>query len=429
MQRFCNGTLCLWVALLVALALTAALLGYIVWGKSRRRHVDVVLPEGAPIADLMQSFAALTWSRVVEGNRVEIIQNSTFFDALLDDVAAATHHVHLETFLWRDGAVSDRVAAALSARALDGLEVRVVVDQRGAKQTDPMVWAEMERAGVDFRVYHRARFREFAMYNHRDHRKIAVIDGVVAYTFGHGIADMWGASADQPSGWRDTAARITGPAVAELQTAFFDNWGRAAGSIPCGARYFPPLERAGSTPLHVAYIAQRETTSAVQRLYYFAIAAARREIILQNPYFLPDSHAMFLFAQARKRGVDIRIMLPTADTSDFAVVQHASHYFYGPLLEIGVRVFEYTRSGLHQKVMIVDGEWCSIGSTNFDPRSFRINDEITVAMCDREIAAELRAAFEEDVTGAVEWTIERWRARDTRHRITDFVSRLAKRQL
>jgi cardiolipin synthase len=428
-QRFCNGTSCLWVSIIVLLALTAALLGYVVWGKSRRRHVDLVLPANAEISDLMPSFAALTWSRVIDGNRVEVIQNSAFFDALLRDVVEAKHHIHLETFLWRDGAVSDRVAEALSARAREGIEVRVVVDQRGAKQTDPVVWAAMERSGVDFRVYHRARFREFAMYNHRDHRKIAVVDGRVAYTFGHGIADMWGGSHEQPTGWRDTAARITGPAVGEMQAAFFDNWGRAAGSIPSGVRYFPPLERAGSTPLHIAFVAQRETTTAVQRLYYFAIAAARREIILQNPYFLPDSHALFLFRAARQRGVDVSIMLPTADTSDFAIVQHASHYFYGPLLEIGVRVFEYTRSGLHQKVMIVDGVWCSIGSTNFDPRSFRINDEITVAICDSDIAAELRRAFDEDVKGAEEWTLERWKSRTMRHRAKDFVSRLAKREL
>jgi cardiolipin synthase len=413
----------------VVLALTTALLGYILWGKSRLRPVAVDLPAEYDLASLLRSMAALTWGRVVEGNGVTFTQNSAFFDELLKDVGKATHHVHLETFLWEDGVVSDRVAAALAQRAADGIAVRVLVDQRGAKHTDPRVWQAMRAAGCDFRVFHRARIGELARYNRRDHRKIAVIDGRIGYTFGHGIADMWGGHPEAPLGWRDTAARLEGPVVGELQAAFFDNWARSAGRAPAGEDYFPVLPRAGSTPMHVAFVAPRETISAVQRLYYFAIAAARREIILQNPYFLPDREALRLFRDAVRRGVRVAIMLPTAETSDFAIVQHASHHYYGALLALGARVFEYTRSGLHQKVMIVDGEWCSIGSTNFDPRSFRINDEITVAMCDRDAAAELRAAFDGDLQHAREWTLERWHARSLRHRLTDRVSALFKRQL
>jgi len=418
--------LALW--LIGLLAITTALLGYVVWGKSRRRHVDLVLPEGVEIRELMDSFAALTWGHVVDGNHAEVIQNSDFFDALVEDITKARHHIHIETFLWRDGAVSDRVAEALAVRAREGIEVRLLVDQRGAKKTDPIVWAELRKAGCDFRVFHRARFREFAMYNHRDHRKIVVVDGRVAYTFGHGIADMWFGTPDHPHGWRDTAVRVTGPAVREFQTAFFDNWGRSAGTIPAGENYFPPLERAGDTPMHVAYISQRETTSAVQRLYYFAIAAAKREILLQNPYFLPDRHALWLFAQARQRGVKVRVMLPTANESDFSIVQHASHFHYGALLRMGVEVVEYTR-GMHQKVLVVDGVWVCLGSTNFDPRSFRINDEISVAMCDAGVAAKLYAAFEEDARHCEEWTLERWNGRHPVHAAWDWMASRVKREL
>jgi cardiolipin synthase A/B len=427
-QRFCNRTVRLGLWIIVALAITAALLGYVVWGKSRRRHVDLVLPPGVEIGRLMDSFAALTWGHVVHGNAAEIIQNSAFFDALVEDIARARHHIHVETFLWRDGAVSDRVAEALATRAREGIEVRVLVDQRGAKKTDPLVWAELRRAGCDFRVFHRMRFREFAMYNHRDHRKIVVVDGRVAYTFGHGIADMWFGTPDHPRGWRDTAVRVTGPAVREFQTAFFDNWGRSAGTIPAGDRYFPELAEAGSIPMHIAYISQRETTSAVQRLYYFAIAAAQREILLQNPYFLPDRHALWLFKQARERGVKIRVMLPTASESDFSIVQHASHYHYGPLLRMGVQVLEYTR-GMHQKVLVVDNLWVALGSTNFDPRSFRINDEISLALCDARIAAELREAYEEDARYCEEWTLERFNARSRGHAAWDWFGSRLKREL
>jgi cardiolipin synthase len=408
--------------------LATVLFAYSAVIKARRAHVSLEVHGDVTGDGLMRAMAAYTWGRVIEGNRVTIIQNSSFFDMLIEEVGAARHHVHLETFLWRNGAVSERVAGALMGAARRGVDVRVLVDQRGVKKTDPRVWARLREAGCDFRVFHRMRIGEFPWYNHRDHRKIVVVDGRIAFTFGHGVADMWGNSEESPNGWRDTAARCEGPIVAELQAAFFDNWSRTTGRVIARDDLFPPLERAGDTPLHVAYASPRGTLSAVQRLYYFAIATAREEIILQNPYFLPSRRALKLFADAAARGVKISIVLPTADTNDFSIVQHASHHYYGELLAFGARVYEYTR-GLHLKVMIVDGRWCTVGSTNFDPRSFRINDEITLAIHDRAIAQELRLAFEEDLRHCEEWTRERWLARSLRHRIQDGWSALFKRQL
>ena len=414
--------------LTVALAISTSLLAYFVWGKSRRGSVEVVLPRDGTIESLFPSMAALTWGRVIEGNRAQVLQDRAFFNSLLDDVKVAQHHIHIETFLWRDGMVSERFAQALAAKARDGVAVRLLVDQRGAAQTNSKVWDLIREAGGEVRVFHRARFHEFAWYNHRDHRKIAVFDGTSAYTFGHGIADMWGGSREHPVGWRDTAVKLEGPIVAEMQAAFFDNWVRTAGVAPAGNGYFPKLEPAGHTPMHVAYISPKETISAVQRLYYLAIAAARREIILQNPYFLPDRYAVRLFAEAAKRGVAITLLMPIAAESDFSIVQHASHYHYGRLLEHGIKVFEYTR-GMHQKVMIVDDVWCSIGSANFDPRSFRINDEITVSICDAEIAAELKRTFYEDLQYTEEWTLERWQRRSLVHTAWDRFAAIWKREM
>jgi cardiolipin synthase len=407
----------------------AIFLAYALWIRTRRHQVNFTIPPETELPALMHTLAGLTWSRVVEGNSVEIVQNSGFFDALLDDVGKARSHVHFETFLWQNGSVSDRMVDVLTAKAREGVEVRVLVDQRGAITTSPRVWAALREGGCDFRVYHRARLRELAWYNNRDHRKIAVIDADIAWTFGHGIADMWGPSADQPAGWRDTAGRFRGPVVNELQSAFLENWMKVTRNALAGERYFPAQKRAGSIAMHVAYVAPPETISAVKRLYYLAIAAAKREVILQNPYFIPDRHAIALCARAVARGVDVKLMLPTSDTSDFPVVQHASHRYYGPLLQSGARIWEYRRSGMHQKVMVVDREWCTVGSTNFDPRSFNINDEITVAIYDAGIAGELSAAFEADVKDAEEWTLERWNARSLRHRLTDRASALLKRQL
>jgi cardiolipin synthase len=417
--------LCLAIAFIVA-ATVALLTGFVLWSRTRRRHVHVELPRGDS-ATLMRSIAALTWGRVVEGNAVRIIQDSAFFESLLLDIERAEHHVHLETFLWADGSVSDRVVDALETAARRGIEVRVLVDQRGGKTTSPSVWAALQRAGVEFRVYHRARFLELGWYNNRDHRKIALVDGRIGYTFGHGISDLWGGKKNE--GWRDTAARFEGPVVAELQTAFLENWVKVTRVALAGEAYFPDLPAAGWIPMHVAWAAPPETSTAVHRLYTLAIAAARREILLQNPYFLPDRQAMKLLTEALRRGVSVKLMLPTSASSDFPIVQHASHHYYGPLLAAGAMLYEYGLSGLHQKILVIDREWCTIGSTNFDPRSFRINDEITVAIYDTAVAEELAASFERDTHHARRWTEEDWQERTFGHRLRDRVSALFKRQL
>ncbi len=421
-RRLCTASGLLQLVLTLALA-TAVVFAIILWSRTRRRTVHFDVPDG-DVHTLMHSIAALTWGRIIEGNAVRIVQDSEFFDALFDDIERATHHVHLETFLWENGFVSDRVVETLTSCARRGIETRVLVDHRGAKTTSPTVWATLREAGVDFRVYHRARLREIGFYNNRDHRKIAVIDGRVGFTFGHGIADMWGGRNDR---WRDTAARFEGPVVRELQSAFLENWTKVTRRALAGPEYFPDLDPAGTIAMHVAWAAPPETSTAVQRLYYLAIAAARREIILQNPYFLPDRHALRLYAEAVQRGVDVKLMLPTSRTSDFPIVQHASHYYYGELLEAGATIYEYSRAGLHQKVMVVDREWCTIGSTNFDPRSFKINDEISVAIYDRGVAEELASAFERDVEDAEEWSLSRWEERECSLR--DRFSVLARRQL
>jgi cardiolipin synthase len=422
--------------LLLALSLAvavAAIIAFILWSRGRRRNVAFEVPPELDPGARMRAIAAMTWGRVLEGNAVRLVQDAGFFEEVIADIGRATHHVHLETFLWMDGDVSDRVVVSLSDAARRGVEVRVLVDQRGGKTTSPTVWRTLREAGVDFRVYHRARFRELGWYNNRDHRKIVVIDGRIGYTFGHGIADMWGppkrARNQNIGGWRDTAARLEGPVVGELQTAFFENWVKVNRRAVLHDAYFPPSEPAGTIPMHVAWAAPPESASAVQRLYYLAIASAQHELILQNPYFIPTGHAVQLFADAVARGVKVSLMLPTSGTSDFPIVQHASHYYYGPLLRAGATIYEYVRSGIHQKVLIVDRQWCTIGSTNFDPRSFRINDEITVAIHDAAVAQELVQAFEEDISGAEIWTLQRWNERTWGHRLRDRASVLAKRQL
>jgi cardiolipin synthase len=288
---------------------------------------------------------------------------------------------------------------------------------------------ELQRGGVSVRVYHPFNLLHPLRYNQRDHRKLAVIDASIGYVFGHGIADPWTGDADKPDRWRDTGARLRGPVVNQIQRAFMENWVATAGEVFSGSRYFRDQPNAGQTVTHLAYLSTNKGISAVQALYLLAIAAAHEEIVIQNPYFIPGKRSIEFLRSALERGVRVRLMVPTDKTSDFPVVQHASHYFFGALLPYGAEISEYEKSGIHQKVMIVDRRWCCIGSTNFDLRSFYLNDEVSLGIFDKDLAGELLAAYDADAIYSTPWSMERWNARTFGHRTRDWLCALAAPQL
>jgi cardiolipin synthase len=310
-------------------------------------------------------------------------------------------------------------------KAKQGLEVRVVIDAQGSKKFRDAIVRVLSSAGVEVRVYHPFNPLHPFRYNRRDHRKLAVIDARRAYIFGHGIADPWSGDADRPNRWRDTGARLEGPVVNQVQRAFLENWVATARELLTGSRYFREQELAGNTTAHLAYLDTKKGVSAVQALYLLGIASAKSEILIQNPYFIPGNRSIEFLRSALMRGVRVRIMVPTDRTSDFPVVQHASHHFFGALLPYGAEILEYERSGIHQKVMVIDRMWCSIGSTNFDLRSFYLNDEVTLGMFDERVATELADAFEVDAQDASTWTSKRWNDREQGHRFRDWLCALA----
>ncbi|MGZ8710649.1 MAG: phospholipase D-like domain-containing protein, partial [Thermoanaerobaculia bacterium] len=211
--------------------------------------------------------------------------------------------------------------------------------------------------------------------------------------------------------------------------AFAENWIEETGYIPAGDRYFPKIAPVGSTAAHLAYTSPDGSISSVQILYYLAIKAARREILIQNPYFLPDAAAIAALEEAVQRGVDVRVMLPSDDATDSAIVQHASHHHFGTLLQRGVKIYEYEKTLLHQKVMVVDGLWSAVGSTNFDDRSFELNDEVSIGVVDPAIAAQLRAGFIDDLKHAKQRKFEEWKGRGVWHKLTDGVAYLGRSQM
>jgi cardiolipin synthase A/B len=355
----------------------------------------------------------------IRGNAVEIHENGAFFDALLEDIAAARHHVHFETFLWKEGRLGTRMAEAFSAKARAGLKVRLVLDAVGCKKMGKEVQALMREAGCELAIYHPRTLKNIGVLPERDHRKLCILDGRIAWVGGHCIVDEWLGDARNRHEVRDLSVRLRGPVVHAVHSAFSENWVEVTGKLFVGAEYFPPLEPAGAVEAHMASMKPEGSAPAVKILHHTMICCARERLWIQNPYFVPEPDAIGAFAAAVKRGVDVRVMVPSAETSDMPIVQHAAHRNFQRLLDSGVRIFEYRRTLLHQKVMTIDGVWCSVGSSNFDDRSFETNDEITLGFHDRALARKLEQIFEQDCAHCDELDAARWKKRGLLHRATD----------
>jgi cardiolipin synthase len=297
--------------------------------------------------------------------------------------------------------------------------VRVLVDATGGKGMGEATVRRLEDAGCKFDTYHPKRLRNIGVLNERDHRKIIVLDGRTALVGGHCIVDSWLGDAQDGEHFRDLSVRLRGPIVHAIQSAFSENWVEETGELFVGEDFFPELHDEGDVAIHVARVKPEGSAPAVKILHHLAICCARERIRIQNPYFLPEPAAIEALGRAVARGVDVRVMVPSAGASDMPMVQHAAHRNFERLLALGVRILEYQKTLLHQKVMSIDGVWCAIGSSNFDDRSFEINDEITLGMMDAPLAREFEAIFERDSKECVELELATWRRRGRWHRLKD----------
>lgn len=418
------------LAAVVGGVLAILFLGIVLWSAKREPDKTLQVADPGELRVLLPSIAGLTHSTMEAGNAMQVLQNGDmFFPALFRDIAAARQSIHIESFIWYDGKISRQLAKLLATKARQGVEVRILVDASGGRQLKGEVKEMLEAAGAEIAHFHPLRFGNLARLNNRDHRKLQIIDGRIGYIGGFCIADEWTGNARHKKEFRDTGLRVEGPIVNRLQAAFAENWIEETGFIPAGDEYFPKIVPVGPTSAHLAYASPDGTISSVRILYYLAIKAARREILIQNPYFLPDSAAIQALEEAVKRGVDVRIMLPSDDATDSAIVQHASHHHFGTLLKRGVKIYEYEKTLLHQKVMVVDGLWSAVGSTNFDERSFELNDEVSIGVVDPAIAAQLRAAFFADIKHTKQRSLNEWKNRGLWHKTVDGVAYLGRSQL
>jgi cardiolipin synthase len=418
------------IVLFAALLLAVIGLTIVLWSAERGENPRLNVKNAGDFSALLPSIIGLTQSSLDAGNQVQLLENGDeFFPRLLRDIAGANESVHMETYIWWKGAICDQIAHALAAKAQQGVEVRLLVDASGGHKMDRELAKLMLDSGVRFVRFHPPTFSNLGRLNNRDHRKVSIIDGRIGYIGGFGLAEEWTGHAQDKDHWRDAGLRVQGPIVNRMQAAFCENWIEETGEIMAGEKYFPHLSPAGPTQAHLAYTSPTGGVSSVQVLYYLAIKAARREIIIQNPYLLPDDDAVEALAEAVKRGVDVKIMVPSTKATDSPVVQHASEHRYGLLLKSGVRIWEYRKTLLHQKVIIVDGVWSCIGSTNFDRRALQLNDEVSMGVLDPALAAQLKTAFADDMKFASQIDFEQWQHRGLWNKALDGLAYLASSQM
>lgn len=420
-----------WLLILATAAATTAVL--VVWRvlTSREKKVDHLIETKYHVGDeqFPRTIGSLLEPNLVPGNRVTVFNNGDeIFPPMLDAIASARRTITFETFVYWSGSIGRRFADALCERARAGVRVHVILDWLGAKRVDPTILTDLDEAGVQVERYHPIRWHTINRINNRTHRKILVVDGRVGFTGGVGIADEWLGGARHPGEWRDCHFRVEGPAVAQLQRAFMDNWLKTHRTVLHDETYFPALEPAGETLAHVFMSSSSQGSESARLMFLMSIAAAARDIRIGTAYFVPDSLTVRSLVDARERGVRVRVLVPGPNI-DKRVVRRASRSRWGELIDAGVEIHEFRPTMYHCKVMIVDGIWVSVGSANFDNRSFRLNDEANLNVYDQALAARLMADFEHDLARSKRITAEEWRRRPLRERVIEHAAGLLRAQM
>jgi len=366
---------------------------------------------------------------ITSGNRVTALHNGDeIFPAMLEAIRGASVSITFETYVYWSGETGREFADALSERARAGLPVHVILDWAGSVQMDGDVLAQMEEAGARVRRYRPLRWYHLSRLNHRTHRKVLVVDGRVGFTGGVGIADLWKGRAQDPEHWRDIHFQVEGPVVAQFQAAFNDNWVKTTGEVLNGATFFPPLEPVGALDAHMFIASPAGGGESMHLMYLMAIAAAAENVDLAAAYFVPDELLVDALVAALQRGVRLRILLPGPHI-DSETVKIASRGSWGELLRHGADIRIYQPTMLHTKLMVVDREFVSVGSTNFDMRSLKLNDEASLNIYDRDFALEMTRAFEEDLALSEPCPWEAWRARPLMERVSEQLIRPLRSQL
>jgi len=398
-------------------------------GREKKIEHEIEHRYGVADEQFARSINGLLPPAITEGNRITpLINGDQIFPAMLDAIRSARRTITFETFIYWSGDIGRSFAEALIDRARAGVKVHVLLDWLGSKRMDADAIQRMSEAGVEVCRYHPVRWYALHKFNNRTHRKLLVVDGRVGFTGGVGIADVWSGDARNPDEWRDSHFKLEGPSVAQLQSAFMDNWLKTQKCVLHGEEYFPELAPAGSCRAQVFFSSPEEGSESARLMYLMSITCAAKSIRLASAYFVPDDLSVRSIVDAAKRGVKVEIILP-GEHIDTHVVRRASRARWGPLLEAGVSIYEYQPTMFHCKVMIVDELWVSVGSTNFDNRSFRLNDEANLNILDAEFARGQSAVFEKDKQRSRQVTLTEWKHRPLSEKLREHAAALLRWQL
>ena len=372
--------------------------------------------------EFQRNMGLMLGPQIVGGNKIDVLLNGDqIFPSMLKAIRAAQKTINFETYIYWSEEIGNEFALALAERARAGVAVHLLVDAVGSSKLDAAQMKTMESAGVVIRKYRPLRWYTLARLNNRTHRKLLVIDGKVGFTGGVGIAGQWTGHAQDPSHWRDSHFRIEGPVVAQMQSVLIDNWTKTTGTVVHGENYFPPLTAVGDKSAQVFSSSPTGGSESMALMYLLSITAARTSIDLSASYFVPDTLTEDALRAALLRGVKVRIITPGTNM-DAEVVRLASRGNWGPLLKAGALMYEYQPTMYHTKTMIVDGLLVSVGSTNFDTRSFKLNDEANLNVFDSSFARELTTVFENDLRNSKRVSLAQWENRPWTNQAIEFLA-------
>lgn len=419
--------------LVLGIALASALFAVIVvlnfaTGEKKIEHSVERLYSAADPA-FGRAMGVLLGPAILRGNRFEALLNGDrIFPAMLTAIRDAMKTITFESYIYWSDAIGKAFAEALAERARAGVKVHVLLDWVGSNKMDPTHLAVMEVAGVEVRKFHKPDWYSLARMNNRTHRKVLVVDGKVGFTGGVGIAGLWTGNAQDPQHWRDTHFRAEGPVVAQMQAVFLDNWIKATGAVLHGDDYFPALREAGDEAAQMFSSSPSGGSDSMHLMYLLAISAAHHSIHLSSAYFVPDALSTRALVDALERGVKVTIIVP-GKHSDAAIVRRASRARWGALLAAGAEIHEYQPTMYHCKVLIVDGLMVSVGSTNFDTRSFRLNDEANLNIYAADFARRQIEVFNADLSQSRQISLNAWQRRPLAEKFLEHAASLVGAQL
>src|SRR5579871_1783763 len=379
-----------------------------------RYKISAVSSEDNTSDEFLHVLESLTDSKVQRGIALTVLTNGEdFYPEELRAIATAERSINLEAYSLQRGEIAQQYVDALAERARAGVMVRVVLDGLGSAGVTSRYFAKLKEAGGKVAWYNDAKWYKLTHYNNRSHREVLVIDGRIGFVGGAGIADHWYKGKGRNPRWRDTMVRVEGPSVANLQATFAENWLESSGEVLTGPDHFPEIR--ALAPENAALVVNSTPSGGgstrARILFQMLIASARESIHITTPYFLPD-HAMMdvLLKAIRERGVEVKLLVP-GKRSDHLLTRSSSRFGYGKLFRAGAAIFEYQPAMIHAKILLIDGLWGVVGSTNFDNRSFGLNDEVNLAVRDSNFVARLESDFARDLAQSERITYEKWRRR------------------